>query len=710
MNKLKLTTQSSKGTAAKQGRYTNVPLLFTLNILLKIGGYEKWSETKNNFVKEQLVHQIIPGSELTLDKYGRPSKQKLSRLLLEQEKTTINLNSRVEKKLKQLSVDFTLDKVEIALIRLLYYTRSNQTLFESTKLIAESGFTYRKFYHYASILLDLKVDEIKQVIKKNLPLINIQISKCPEGSGRLNDFTLKDNIFNMIEVEQTINNPVDWLMGEVQQYQPRSLDTAEVFDLEQDVNLLTNYLTQVLQQKTKSVNILLLGQSQDDCRMLAESVVANASGQIIEIKSQKFDIDDSFSPPVEIISEVRFDHNLQVQHLFGKSEGSVILFEDAFDYLFRLDSFGNNIKPDQLVENTVPIIWTLKDTIMLEDELIHQFDMVLDVRLSHKHARRQLVDQYLADFKLDNRWLDNLAGNNNVTENIIKKISKVATTLNLNDTVKTQALMDRLIENVLGEKSGKISYNSDTNSEQFDVSLLNADIDMQELAQGLDNSSEGRIILSGPPGTGKTAFAKYIAHATGRNLIIKTGSSLLSRWIGETEKSIAKAFADAAHQNAVLLIDEADSFLSSRENVSHQWETSMTNEFLVQMENFSGIMIACTNFKQQLDSAVQRRFDIKVELDFMTAEQIQKMLFSMVSDSADETKALPVQGSDEFFEQRLNQLTNITPGDFNSVRRRHKVLGKAVTLNSLMSDLVAESKAKSGFNQSSRAIGFTTAI
>ncbi|MBC8386384.1 MAG: AAA family ATPase [Gammaproteobacteria bacterium] len=710
MNKEKLTEQSITPLNTNNQRYTNVPLLFTLKILLKLEGWERWAKTTNNFVTEQLSFQITAEPKLTLDKYGRLSKQRLSRLLLEQGKTTINQESRVEKKLQQLARDFLLNTNEVAVIRLLYYTRSNQALDESSRLIFDSGFTYKEFYHYASILLDLTVEDIKQVIDKNSMLIKKQVTRRKEGGGKLRDFWLVDNIFSMIDEEQAIENPVDWFMGEVQQYPPEALDTAEIFDQEQDVNLLSNYLAQVLRKKIQSVNILLTGKSQKDCRKLAETVIANASGQVIDIKSQKAEIDDTFSSQVEIKSEVRFDHNLQVQHLFGKDEESVVLLEDAFDYIYRLDSLGENIKPDRLAENVIPIIWTMSDTVLLEDKLIHQFDMVFDVRLSHQYARRQLIDQHLGEFNLDNRWLDKLSGNNNVTENIIKNLTKVATTLSLRDPVEIQSHMDRMIGNILGKRSGNRSENSIAHSEYYDISLLNADIDIQELAEGLNHSSEGRIILSGPPGTGKTAFAKYISQATGRSLIVKTGSSLLGRWIGDTEKNIARAFADATHQNAVLLIDEADSFLSSRESVEQRWEASMTNEFLIQMENFSGIMIACTNFKQQLDSAVQRRFDFKIELDYMTAEQIQKMLFEMASDSENESSMDSGVVSSHFFEQRASQLVNITPGDFNTVRRRLKVLGKAVTMDSLVSGLVVESKAKPGFSQQSRAIGFTTAI
>lgn len=112
--------------------------------------------------------------------------------------------------------------------------------------------------------------------------------------------------------------------------------------------------------------------------------------------------------------------------------------------------------------------------------------------------------------------------------------------------------------------------------------------------------SSGRLCLYGPPGTGKTAFAHYLAKQLAKPLIIKRASDLLSPYIGETEMAVAAAFNQATKQQAILLIDEVDSFLQDRSKARQSWEVSMVNELLTQLEAFDGVFIASTNLMHNL--------------------------------------------------------------------------------------------------------------
>ncbi|MFW1806228.1 AAA family ATPase, partial [Acinetobacter baumannii] len=91
---------------------------------------------------------------------------------------------------------------------------------------------------------------------------------------------------------------------------------------------------------------------------------------------------------------------------------------------------------------------------------------------------------------------------------------------------------------------------------------------------------------------GKTAFAKWLSERINRPLLIKRGSDLISAWVGETEKNLAKAFQEAEEMQAVLLLDEVDGLLQDRRQATRSWEVSQVNEFLVQMESFNGVMVA----------------------------------------------------------------------------------------------------------------------
>ena len=99
-------------------------------------------------------------------------------------------------------------------------------------------------------------------------------------------------------------------------------------------------------------------------------------------------------------------------------------------------------------------------------------------------------------------------------------------------------------------------------------------------------------------------------------ILVKKGSDLLGPYVGQSEKNIADAFAEAKSSKAVLLIDEVDSFLSKRTNANQSWEVALVNQVLVELSDFTGIFIATTNLEaSELDPAALRRFDLKVKFD-----------------------------------------------------------------------------------------------
>ena len=108
------------------------------------------------------------------------------------------------------------------------------------------------------------------------------------------------------------------------------------------------------------------------------------------------------------------------------------------------------------------------------------------------------------------------------------------------------------------------------------------------------------VLLSGPPGCGKTEFVKWLGEQLGRKVVALGASDLKDKFVGETEKRIARAFRDAEADGAVLFFDEVDSFLRSRAGATHSWEISETNELLARLEDFKGLFVAATNFPSSL--------------------------------------------------------------------------------------------------------------
>jgi len=195
----------------------------------------------------------------------------------------------------------------------------------------------------------------------------------------------------------------------------------------------------------------------------------------------------------------------------------------------------------------------------------------------------------------------------------------------------------------------------------YRLDLLNADCDLQRLQDGLGRLGEGRLCLYGPPGTGKTAFGRHLARALDRPLLVKRASDILSPYVGIAERNIAQMFSEARAEGAVLLLDEADSLLRDRQGAQRSWEVTQVNEMLTQMEEFRGIFIASTNLMDSLDAAAMRRFDARIRLGYLGAEQAWEMFVGL----AQGLKLLSTGDA----RKALNRQVNLTPGDFASVER-----------------------------------------
>jgi SpoVK/Ycf46/Vps4 family AAA+-type ATPase len=208
----------------------------------------------------------------------------------------------------------------------------------------------------------------------------------------------------------------------------------------------------------------------------------------------------------------------------------------------------------------------------------------------------------------------------------------------------------------------------------------------------------GTILFYGPPGTGKTALAKYLAEKFDRELIVKRSSSILSKWVGETEKNIARTFKEAEKEGAILLIDEAESFLYSREIAIRSWESSFVNEFLTSLEEYRGFCICTTNRMENLDPAAIRRFSFKLNFAYANREQAWALYNSLLAPFA------RGKMSDDARE-KLYGMTCLAPGDFHVVKNKNWfVTHGTLSHEELIAALEAEQKSK--IEKTVRRVGF----
>jgi ATP-dependent 26S proteasome regulatory subunit len=131
-------------------------------------------------------------------------------------------------------------------------------------------------------------------------------------------------------------------------------------------------------------------------------------------------------------------------------------------------------------------------------------------------------------------------------------------------------------------------------------------------------------LFHGPPGTGKTMVASLIAREIGQELYQIDLSRMVSKWIGETEKNLAKVFDAAEGANVMLLFDEADSLFSKRTEVSSSNDrhaNAEINYLLQRVERFEGVCILTTNFERSLDAAFKRRLAFRIEFPMPDAHE-----------------------------------------------------------------------------------------
>jgi hypothetical protein len=131
-------------------------------------------------------------------------------------------------------------------------------------------------------------------------------------------------------------------------------------------------------------------------------------------------------------------------------------------------------------------------------------------------------------------------------------------------------------------------------------------------------------LFCGPPGTGKTMMAALIAKTLGRELYKVDLSRVISKWVGETEKNLARVFDEAERAQVILLFDEADSLFSSRTEVkgsNDRFANMEINYLLQRMEQYDGMSLLTTNFEKAIDDAFKRRLKFKVDFPMPDAEQ-----------------------------------------------------------------------------------------
>jgi len=239
----------------------------------------------------------------------------------------------------------------------------------------------------------------------------------------------------------------------------------------------------------------------------------------------------------------------------------------------------------------VPTIWVSNDVDQIEAAYLRRFDYSLHLEIPPRRVRERILRRQLKSHRIGNTAIMRLASLKHLSPAVVDRALRVVQGVRTKSNKKA-ATLERLVGNSLRLMGLPDRMAMDDGAQDFSLRFVNADMDLARLTKRLKNSVQHvAMCLYGEPGTGKSAFANFLANEIGKPLHQQRASDLLSPWVGMNERNIATMFRRAERERAVLLLDEADSFLTQREMGARSWEVTLVNEMLTQMESFAGIFI-----------------------------------------------------------------------------------------------------------------------
>ncbi|MBV21962.1 MAG: hypothetical protein CMI57_00475, partial [Parcubacteria group bacterium] len=448
-----------------------------------------------------------------------------------------------------------------------------------------------------------------------------------------------------------------------------TLDDLEISNEEKEM------LTDLVSKKKRAVNILLYGEPGTGKTELAKSLAATTKKRIYIINNKDNEKASDFKRAIVATSNI------------ADPDKSIILVDEADKLLntrfsFFLSGEGNSKSwiNTFLDENKHKIIWITNESTCIEPSTMRRFAFSMEFKQFNINKKVKAFQYQLQKYGLNNyfsneelktmsrRYSINAGGIADLIKNLgIRHNSNKQTTIKkINLVMRNHEIAITGVRSKKGKMKdmGEYSLNALNTSENLPslVSTLKAFISRRE-DKRLKTLSNMNLLFYGQPGTGKTEFAKYLAQTLDKEILLKRASDLLSMWVGGTEKLIEEAFEEAEDNEAILFLDEADSFLYPRGEAIRSWEKTQTNELLTQMENFKGVMICATNFKKGLDYASLRRFKYKVEFKCLNPEGNFEMYKCILAPYVKK----------EMTELEINQmksLKNLTPGEFHIVSEK----------------------------------------
>ena len=451
--------------------------------------------------------------------------------------------------------------------------------------------------------------------------------------------------------------------------------------LEKEYAMCVKIIKNAIKNRTKGVNILLYGVPGAGKTEFAKSIVQSAGKLLYEIPYINYD-DEDMTTYQRLVA---LKTNLNITR---KNKDMVLLYDEAdniTNYNFKEESnTPSKILVNNVTENvSTPVIWTLNNIRNIDDAFLRRMTYAVKFNKLNENTQIKIWQKELKrnNITVPRNKIIELSSKYDVSLSVIK--NAVDTTKLIKGNAENFECFIDSISTAMNygyhiERENKNKYKN--NDFIYNDKLANSDIDLKFLTEKLKQTKKMNfsICIYGEPGTGKSEYAKYLAHRLGLKIVQKKASDIFGKFVGETEENIALSFKEAKNKKAMLIIDEADSFLQSRKNAKNSWEVSFVNEMLTQMENFDYPFVCTTNLMDTLDEASLRRFTFKIKFDFLTSQQI-RIAFA------------------HFFKQKISEnacnINGLTIGDFVTVKKKLEFLG-INNSNDILDLLIQEVKFK----------------
>lgn len=642
--------------------------LWILRIILNLGGHREFIDKDGSFSKENLCYFLDLGKygEMLESEYTRaePLEALKNKLAILQKQKKFTSSQILYKNIAQISNLMNLNKYEEQILEFMILIKQYELLNDAVSLLRHELNT-AQVKRALSVILDIPKVEIDNAFASNSKFSKASLVVIQNHNNHSLDNKLESISNKFLDSMLNLDEDITVMIKDTVRLCDRSdLKLKDYMHINKDLDILIPYLSNAVKTKQSGVNILLYGHPGTGKTELTKVIAQRLKTKLFEVSYT--DEDDN-----SVDGTKRLKAYKCAQALLSNKK-TLLMYDEAEDIF---ESGGGFFSPPQrqkdkawinrvLETNSIPTIWITNNIDSIDNALVRRFDMSIELPIPSKSKREEIIKNYSKNL-LDHKSINILAKNENIAPALISSAAKVIGSIN---TKNSNEAFTHLLNNTL-KAQGFEEINKQTGSDSlpsfYNPEFINTAIDLSELAAGIKETGNARLCLYGVPGTGKSAFGKYIAQVLDKPFLLKKGSDLISMWVGGTEKNIANAFREAREENAVLVFDEVDSFLADRTQAKQSWEVTQVNEMLVQMENFDGVFIATTNLLDNLDKASLRRFDLKLEFNYLNPEQAWKMFFSYA-------KELKLTKPSSSFKNDVESLRQLTLGDFAAVTRQNR--------------------------------------